>query len=404
MRKQTNNLFNFALIIFCKIILISCTPPPTSVSQSNNNIQDIRVQVVEPERTTSKVEQFPLPNCGGTDKLAQSLGTFASISKSATVGAKAIVTGGGEVQIPEAVKLKLEIQVELAYQNTFESANSRIDSIEMSALAGTHVVYTILWENQTFTSIVQYSTDGKVYEVPYTYQLSVPKIDTSYQVVCSDSDNVESPGHESLEIESNISIDPTVYDNFDGSTIGSAFDENLWKYWDDTSTNGFTQENGLLKFVGEESTALVARQHINLYLRTPVFDEANLMLSSTEGGSVTLKIHGDLPNNSYWATQCGIYAPAANAPAWAFCDYGRKGDAQPTYTDGKDTNLNIWHRFRLEVNPAQQTVTYYIDGESVGNIIVTDIETAQFSLVLGTFSSSGTISAFIDDVKYGSIE
>lgn len=185
MRTQFRNLLNIAIIIFSAIILISCKPPD-SVSEPDDNIQDIRVQVVEPERTTSKVEQFPLPNCGGTDKLAQSLGTFASISKRATVGTKATVTGGGEVQIPETAKLKLEIQVERAYQSTFESANSRIDSIEMSALAGTHVVYTILWENQSFNSIVQYSTDGKVYEVPYTYQLSVPKIDTSYQVECLD--------------------------------------------------------------------------------------------------------------------------------------------------------------------------------------------------------------------------
>ena len=172
-------------IVISTILLVSCVPGTVSIPNGgNDDIHDIRVQVVEPIRTTAKVEQFPLPNCGGTDKLAQSLGTYASVSKSATVGATATTTGGAEVAIPETAKLKLEIQVELAYQSTFESANSRIDSIVMSAAAGTHVIYTILWEEQGFNSIIKYSADGKVYEAPYAYQLRVPKIDTSYNIIC----------------------------------------------------------------------------------------------------------------------------------------------------------------------------------------------------------------------------
>lgn len=191
MRKQLHTIL---AIIISAVVLISCQPNFTSSSNGQNgDIQDIRVQVAEPTKTTSKVEQFPLPNCGGSDKLAQSLGTFASVSKSATVGTKAAVTGGGEVAVPETAKLKLEIQVEQAYQQTFESANSRLDTIVMSAAAGTHVVYTIVWEEQTFNSVVQYSSDGKVYEVPYTYVLSVPKIDKSYNVIC-DGNNTGNNG------------------------------------------------------------------------------------------------------------------------------------------------------------------------------------------------------------------
>jgi len=191
--KSQSLLSKTVYIIVLAFLVVSCQPTPFPTQPTEGNgIQDIRVQATEPTKTTSKVEQFPLPNCGGSDKLAQSLGTFASVSKSATVGGKATVTGGGEAAIPETVKLKLEIQVELAYQQTFESANSRLDTIVMSAAAGTHVVYTIVWEEQTFDSIVQYSSDGKVYEVPYTYKLSVPKIDKSYNVIC-DSDNGNVP-------------------------------------------------------------------------------------------------------------------------------------------------------------------------------------------------------------------
>lgn len=183
--KNQSPLWKIVLIIVLAFLVVSCQPTTSSTQITDNNeIQDIRVQVTEPTKITSKFEEFPLPNCGGSDKLAQSLGTLVSVSKSATVGTKATVTGGGEVAVPEMAKLKLEIQVELAYQQTFESANSRLDTIIMSAAAGTHVIYTIAWEEQTFNSIVQYSSDGKVYEVPYTYKLSVPKIDKSSNVIC----------------------------------------------------------------------------------------------------------------------------------------------------------------------------------------------------------------------------
>ncbi len=186
-------LVRTALIVILGVISASCQPiAPQPSSIPENAVQDIRVvSATEPVKTTIKVEQFPLPNCGGSDKLTQGLRTYASATQSATVGAKASIKGGGEAAIPETVKLKLEIQVEASYQKTFESANSRLDSIEMSAAAGTHVIYTVVWEEQTFASIVRYSSNEQVYEAPYTYKLIVPKIDKSYNVACTDG-NAES--------------------------------------------------------------------------------------------------------------------------------------------------------------------------------------------------------------------
>lgn len=185
---QKPNLFSqTALIISFMILLNSCQIAP---SPADGEVQDVRVQIVEPVRVVSKVEPFPLPNCGGTDRLIQFLGAYASANKSTTIGDKATATGGPEVGIPETIKLKLEIQVERTYQQIFESASSRVDSIEMAAAKGSHVVYTIVWEEQTFQSIVRYSADGNVYEVPYTYRLSVPKIDTSYTVHCANTGEI----------------------------------------------------------------------------------------------------------------------------------------------------------------------------------------------------------------------
>ncbi len=127
------------------------------------------------------------------------------------------------------------------------------------------------------------------------------------------------------------------------------------------------------------------------------------MLASGRG-SVTMKMHGDLSANNYWTTQCGLYGPLSDGKTWAFCDYGTKEDSNVTYTDGKNSGLYVWHNFRIEINPSQQTVTYYIDGESIGNFIVPEIESAKFSLVIGTDVSSGTVTALVEDIKYGLLE
>jgi len=186
---MTNRMSPLGLVVYLLVlftlVLVSCqvSVTPTQVSK-NDDIQDVRVRIAQPTTRIAKVEQFPLPNCGGTDKLSQSLGSYASVTKSASLGAKASTSAGGEAGIPATVKLKLEIQVELAYQKAYESANSRVDSITISAAAGSHVVYAIVWEEQIFSSIVEYASDGNVYEAPYTYQLTVPKIDKSYKIEC----------------------------------------------------------------------------------------------------------------------------------------------------------------------------------------------------------------------------
>jgi len=113
---------------------------------------------------------------------------YATAIKKVSVGGKAKVIGGGEASIPETVKLKLELEVEAAYQQSMESIQSRLDSVVMAAAPGTHIVYTIVWEELTYRSFVQYALGDKVYEVPYVYSVTVPKIDKSYQVSCSDSE------------------------------------------------------------------------------------------------------------------------------------------------------------------------------------------------------------------------
>ena len=198
--------------------------------------------------------------------------------------------------------------------------------------------------------------------------------------------------------------DPNIYDDFDNIEIEGTFDENLWRYWDDRATTGFYQANGVLRFSGTNSAALLARRHANLHLYAPTFYEADLILNGAQKGSVTIKLHGSLPGNGYWTTQCGIYGAINDKKALAFCEHGN--DDGSSYTNGKEISFDTWHHFRIEINPSQQIVIYYIDGESVGNLIVPDyqLELAEFSLIIETYTSTGTTSALIENIRYGVIE
>jgi hypothetical protein len=172
-------------LIALTLLFTACQPTsaPTQAAQSGS-IANVHVVTAEPTETCVDSETFPLPNCGGTSELHQTLGSNASIFKSVTVGTKATAEGAGEVAIPETAKLQLKLAVEAAYQETYETANSRLDTIDMRAAAGTHVVYDIGWYEQTFSSIVEYSENNQVFKAPYTYKLRIPKIDNSYQNSC----------------------------------------------------------------------------------------------------------------------------------------------------------------------------------------------------------------------------
>ena len=65
----------------------------------------IKIKEAEAVKTVVGTEEFPLPNCGGTSELSQSLGTQTTVQKSVAVGAKATTTVGGEVDIPQTVKM-----------------------------------------------------------------------------------------------------------------------------------------------------------------------------------------------------------------------------------------------------------------------------------------------------------
>ena len=197
-------------------------------------------------------------------------------------------------------------------------------------------------------------------------------------------------------------MDNVTYDSFENSSFDGSINSVLWRYWDDSYPRDFSQENGILKFIGTKPSALLALHYTNIVLTDPFYYQAKLRLENAEKTSVTMKLHGNLANNNYWSTQCGIFGAVSGNKGWAFCDYSYKGESA-NYTVGADVDLGTWHTVRIEINPHTSTVTYYIDDKSNGSIVVNNLSEMKFSLVVGTGTVAGTTTAYFDYVEYGHI-
>jgi hypothetical protein len=192
--KNTTRYFASLLATLLMLIVSSCQPASTIADvpqanpapNSNSDIQNINVKTVASQRTAGNKEEFPLPNCGGTGKLTQSLGTQVSVTKKIEMGTTVSVNGGGEVGISAAAKITLEAAIEAAYKQEYETANSRLDTIGMEAAPKTHVIYTIEWEKQEFSSVATSEFNREMVQTPYVFTMNVPKIAGSREEKCAD--------------------------------------------------------------------------------------------------------------------------------------------------------------------------------------------------------------------------
>ena len=190
MNQKRKNASQF-IVLLVSLLLFSCAPQmePQQDGSLTPLGKIIRVNDAIPQEISldGEVEEFRLPNCGGSSEVKQTLGNQATVSKSVEVGRTGSLSGGGSVEIPEAVRIEMEVAVEENYREAFTTANSRLDTIEMAAAPGTEIVYLIIWHQQVYESTVQYVDGDKIYEAPYSYILRVPKILDSYPVDCVQS-------------------------------------------------------------------------------------------------------------------------------------------------------------------------------------------------------------------------
>ena len=77
-------------------------------------------------------------------------------------------------------------------------------------------------------------------------------------------------------------------------------------------------------------------------------------------------------------------------------------------TGDKPVDLGTRHTFRIEVDPATMTFTYYIDGQMAGSHVPVDAEElkkARFTPSVGVWGpSSEPLTGYIDDVRIGPVQ
>ena len=95
------------LMAIISVLVAGCqlSAPMATPTLDTNEIQNIQVQTANPEKSSGVSEDFPLPNCGGTGKLAQTLGTQVSVSKTIEMGSTVSVSGGVRLAFRQLLRL-----------------------------------------------------------------------------------------------------------------------------------------------------------------------------------------------------------------------------------------------------------------------------------------------------------
>lgn len=171
----------------CASVMGACDlgprPPQPPAASGPSAISVTKVDWSQETVSDDPTDDYPLPNCGGSAALKQSLGLAATVKQSATVEDR--MEGGGAIGLSTGVKAELNVAIEEKYADTFESASESVTNISMEAAPGTHVIYRIAWNVREYASVVDFELDGSSYSAPYTYRLQTPKIVGSDKVPCS---------------------------------------------------------------------------------------------------------------------------------------------------------------------------------------------------------------------------
>jgi len=207
-----------------------------------------------------------------------------------------------------------------------------------------------------------------------------------------------------------IDADPTVYDNFNNPVDEGSYNKGLWRPWGWWGQEGqvayqVAQQNGVLIVTqeGEEPGPCIrlgARKYDSFTLNAPTFLEASLMLGPDKfAGDVRLQLHADLPGGKWWHSVCNIHGYGG-----ANCYDGPSPKEEGHWYDvgSKPVDLGTWHTFRIEVDPATMTFTYYVDSQMGGSNVPVDAEKlkkAIFQPVIGVCGSE--VTGYIDDVRIG---
>jgi hypothetical protein len=183
-----NNCFFFRLLnlTWSLIILLSACQPNADAT----DVKNIKVDMVPFKRVIIDTEEILVPNCEGNIEIIQTLGSLKTIHTKSEVEITAVSIEGSEYKIPEDIRLQLEIEVANSYEQSFQNATARLENIAMNGAPRSETVYVIQWEQLHYQGNVQFSIGGHVYNVPYFYQLMIPKLLSKGEKACNGTNEI----------------------------------------------------------------------------------------------------------------------------------------------------------------------------------------------------------------------
>jgi hypothetical protein len=207
-------------------------------------------------------------------------------------------------------------------------------------------------------------------------------------------------GKNGIDIQATEAISSSgLFDNFGFKVFDTKWNESTWV--EVGSESHFKQLDGVLISSREVEGygGLVAHRH-KWFLSQINYVESQLMLSSdiqTQAGDIGFEIKTDVDRDLRFV-KCGIQGGLGKKTALILCNT----------TSGFSTTVvkvsyDTWHLVRFEVDPENGTITFFVDGQNVGQYVPQDtseLKNAEYVLILdGSSSNDGSLTGFYDNVQ-----
>lgn len=190
-----------------------------------------------------------------------------------------------------------------------------------------------------------------------------------------------------------------IYDNFGIKKYDTKWVESTWS---EVGTGSqMTQLDGVLILSRETGGfgGLVAHRR-KWQLSQINYVESRLMLNSdiqTQGGELGVEINTTL-DGQQWFVRCGIHGGEAEEMASILCNAPDAFSTTPVKVP-----YNTWHIVRFEVDAENTTVTFFVDGQNIGEYIAQEkssLHLVEYSFVIeGSSSDDGSLTGSFDYVQ-----
>jgi hypothetical protein len=202
-----------------------------------------------------------------------------------------------------------------------------------------------------------------------------------------------------------IEDDPNVlvYDNFDNTSFTGSFNSKLWQIAYDGGE--ISQEDGNLMFyiVDEKNiewlyAGLIANDYSNYKFTHPIYFEARMSVDTVDEGGIFMQLQS-VDNSHIYG--CGIER---------LTDFHVKcvqSEHDGVIEDIFSTRYekSNWHTFRLTLEPDENRIHYYMDGNLVGSFISKYPDTFTNTLyqfyIQGFVHEAGKSTGLVDYVHIG---